>query len=226
MLKAVIFDLDNTLIDFWNFKRKSVDAAIDAMIHVGLNVSKKKALKIIYSLYKKHGMEYKYIFQELLKEVLGKTDYRILAHALVAYRKTRGNLLVPYKGVKPTLTTLKKKGYKLAVISDAPRIKAWLRLVSMHIDNFFDVVVTFDDTKQRKPHYLPFRKALQKLKIKPSEVLMVGDNTKRDIVGAKALDIKTVFAKYGYTGTDKKPKVNADFEINRIEDLLKILNAK
>ncbi len=223
MIKAIIFDLDNTLIDFWAFKTKSVDAAVNAMIKAGLDVSKKKAMKIIRLLYKKHGMEYKYIFQELLKKTTGKIDYKILSHALVSYRKTRGNLLVSYRGVKPTLAALKKKGYKLAIISDAPKIKAWVRLVSMNIENFFDVVITFDDTNQKKPHFMPFKKALQKLEIKPIECLMVGDNIKRDVIGAKAVGMKTVFAKYGYMGKFKKRRMHADFEISKVEDILKIV---
>lgn len=224
MIKAIIFDLDNTLIDFWTFKTKSVDAAVNAMIKAGLKVKKRDAMKIIRQFYKKHGMEYKYLFQELLEKVNGKIDWRILSYALVAYRKTRGNLLVPYGGVKPTLSILKRRGYKLAVISDAPRIKAWVRLVSMGIDDYFDVVITFEDTGKTKPHSLPFRKTLDKLAVKPSEVLMIGDNLERDIRGAKALGIKTAFAKYGnIRKVNKNLHSKSDFELSKIEDLFYVL---
>jgi FMN phosphatase YigB (HAD superfamily) len=53
--------------------------------------------------------------------------------------------------------------------------------------------------------------------------MMVGDNIKRDIVGARALGIKTVFARYGLVGKPRKA-VKADFQIDKIEDLLKIMN--
>lgn len=221
MIKAVIFDLDNTLVDFWAFKTKSVDSAIKAMIKAGLKINKKKAMRIISRFYKRHGMEYKYIFQEMLEEAYGRVDWRILAHGLVAYRKTRGNLLSSYKGVKPTLKKLKQKGYKLAIISDAPRLKAWVRLASMGIAEMFDAVVTFDDTGKRKPHSLPFKLVLKKLEIKPKESVMVGDNAKRDITGARKAGMKTVFARYGCAGRIKK--TNADFEILKIEDLLDVI---
>ena len=47
-IKAVLFDVDNTLIDFMKMKRACCEAAIDAMIDAGLNMSKKDALKVLY----------------------------------------------------------------------------------------------------------------------------------------------------------------------------------
>ena len=67
MVKAVIFDLDNTLIDFMKMKISSCDAAITAMIGAGLDVDRKKALKILFDLYNKYTMEEKTIFQKFLK---------------------------------------------------------------------------------------------------------------------------------------------------------------
>ena len=89
MIKAVIFDLDNTLIDFMRMKMVSCDAAINAMIGAGLNIERKKALKVLFGLYDKYGLEEKTIFQKFLKKVAGKVDYRILASGIVAYRRVR-----------------------------------------------------------------------------------------------------------------------------------------
>jgi len=65
MIKAVLFDLDNTLIDFWKMKQQSCSAAIDAMIGAGLNIDSKKAFTILFGLYDKHGFEEKTINQRL-----------------------------------------------------------------------------------------------------------------------------------------------------------------
>ena len=69
MIKSVIFDLDNTLIDFMTMKKLSCDAAISAMIGAGLDVNKNKATKELFKLYDKYGLEEKTIFQKFLKKI-------------------------------------------------------------------------------------------------------------------------------------------------------------
>jgi putative hydrolase of the HAD superfamily len=117
---------------------------------------------------------------------------------------------------------LLKRGLKLAVISDAPRAQAWLRVCHLNLQHFFDHVITFEDTGERKPSALPFQKALSLLRVDSSEALMIGDWPERDVVGAAQLGIKTVFARYGDTfGTVHS---GADFEVNDIVELVEIVD--
>ena len=220
MIKAVLFDLDNTLIDFLRMKRLSCEAAIDSMIGAGLNISHEKAIKVLFELYDKHGMEDKAIFQKFLKKLTGKVNYKILANGIVSYRRVREGFLEPYPNVDYVLLKLKGMGLKLAIVTDAPRLKAWIRLAAMKLSNYFDVVVTFEDTKQHKPSKMPFNAALKQLSLKPEECLMVGDWPERDIKGAKAIGMRTCFARYGNL---KAKKVNADYEIKNIKELLDIV---
>jgi putative hydrolase of the HAD superfamily len=222
MIKAVIFDLDNTLIDFWRMKRIACEEAIDAMIDAGLKIPKKKALDALYKLYFQEGLEDPQIFQKFLKKMTGGVDYKKLAYAIVAYRQARSGFLHPYAGTKSALIKLKEKWLKLAIVSDAPKLKAWIRLVSMRIDDFFDVVVGLEDTGREKPSRLPFRAVLAQLKVKPEDCLMVGDRPDRDMKGARQLGIKTCWAKYGYM-RKTKPKGKWDYEINSIEELVNIV---
>ncbi len=218
MIKAVLFDLDNTLIDFMKVKRSSVDAAIDAMLAAGVKVKKRKAEKILYALYKEYGIEHQQIFQKFLKAILGKVDYKILAEGIVAYRKMQAGILQPYSDVVPTLRKLRQQRLKLAIVSDAPRLRAWLRLVEMKIQNKFDAVVCFEDTGKYKHTGLPFKLALKLLRLKPNECVMVGDWPERDIVGAKKLGIRTIFARYGTTKEIKRS--GADFEVDSVKDVV------
>ncbi|MFC1690978.1 TIGR02253 family HAD-type hydrolase [Nanoarchaeota archaeon] len=224
MIKAVLFDLDNTLMDFMKMKKHACEEAMSAMRDAGLNVDKKKGLKILYELYDKHGIEDKTIFQKVLTKLNKKIDYCILANGIVSYRKVKEGFLNTYPHVNSTLMGLKQKGIKLAVVSDAPRMRAWTRLAALRLTHYFDLVITHDDTKKFKPHPKPFKLALTSLKLEPEEVLMIGDWPERDVRGAKKLGMKTCFAKYGYSVKHRGiPKDYADYEIGDVRELLKIV---
>ena len=222
MIRAVIFDLDNTLTDFMRMKEQSVDAAIQAMIDAGLTLPAEQAKARVYEIYGREGIEYQQVFDEFLRDALGHVDYKLLSAAIVAYRSVRSTTLVLYPHVQLTLLELAKRGLGLAVISDAPRLQAWLRLAHLQLLNFFDHVVTFDDTRERKPSPAPFRRALEQLGIAAPEALMVGDWAERDMVGAKALGMRTVFARYGDTfGTQVS---GADWDADDVLDVVRIVD--
>lgn len=221
MIKALIFDLDNTLVDFLLLKRRAVDAAVLAMIDAGLEIDYNEAVKKINEIYDREGIEYQQVFDHFLKEVYGKIDYKIISAGVVAYRKAREAALKPYPKVFPSLIELIKMGLKLAVVSDAPAKEAWLRLSYINFHHLFDVVITFDDSHERKPSPVPFNMALKKLNLRADECLMIGDWAERDMVGARAVGMKTVFARYGDTFNTVNPE--SDYDINSISELIDIV---
>lgn len=222
MIKAIVFDLDNTLIDFMEMKRRAIDAAVRAMIDAGLELTFDEARRKVDHIYQERGIEFQKVFDTLLYDESNKIDYKILAAGIIAYRRAREAALVPYPHVFLTLVQLIKRGIKLAVVSDAPSREAWLRLTYLNLHHLFDVVLTHDDTGEYKPSPVPFRTALARLNVEASEALMLGDWAERDMVGAAKVGMKTVFARYGDTfGTEHS---GADYEINDIQDLLKIVD--
>jgi len=224
MIKAVIFDLDNTLVDFMSMKRQAITAAINSMIDAGLNLTADEIQARIDAIYKERGIEFQNVFDQLLYDVFQKVDYKILSAGIIAYRRAREAALVPYPHVNMTLVALLKRGIKLAVISDAPGREAWLRLCYLNFQQVFDYVITFEDTGERKPSPAPFRKALEMLKVQPRETLMVGDWAERDMVGAAQVGITTVFARYGDTfGTIAS---HADYDINDVSELLQVIDTE
>lgn len=185
MIKAVLFDLDNTLVDFMKLKRMCVENSVDAMIDAGLDLRRDEAVQTLFDEYWKVGIENDRIFQSFLERVQGDVDYKILGSAIAAYRRTVISYLEPYPHVVETLIELKRRGIKIGVVTDAPKLKAWVRLCSLKLHYFPDVVVTAEDAGAKKPDEKPFRRALEELDLKPGECLMVGDWVERDIEGAK-----------------------------------------
>jgi putative hydrolase of the HAD superfamily len=221
MLKAVIFDLDNTLVDFMLMKKQAIDAAINAMRDAGLKLSTDEIRQRIDQIYKERGIEFQSVFDELLYREFSKVDHKILSAGVIAYRRAREAALVPYPHITMTLIKLSKMQLKLGVVSDAPGKEAWLRLCYLNFHHLFDAVVTFDDTGKRKPNPEPFRKVLEMLRIEPGEALMVGDWAERDVLGAAQVGMKTVFARYGNTfGTETS---NANYDIDDITQLIDIV---
>ncbi len=199
MIKVVIFDPDNTLLDFKRMKEHGVRAAIRAMIEAGLNCDEEEAYEFIFEIYHRKGWEYQLIFDDFIKYKTGEISNKLLAAAIVAYRRAKEASLLVYPNVRHTLIHLIKHGIKIAVVSDAPGREAWMRIYYLNLHHVFDIVLTFDETKVHKPSPVPFKMALKQLDINPDEAIMVGDWPERDVVGASQVGIKTIFARYGDT---------------------------
>ncbi|MEK6982068.1 MAG: TIGR02253 family HAD-type hydrolase [Candidatus Micrarchaeota archaeon] len=223
MFKAVLFDLDNTLIDFLTFKKETAKAAAKAMVEQGLPLSEVQAYGKIFSVYDEKGIEYQKTFYEVVKPFNLEINQaeKIQQAAIIAYLKRKFEILRPYSMVKPTLKKLREKGLKLGIVTDAPRNKAWQRLVITNLENEFDFVITHDDTMEKKPHPTPFYLALQKLNLLAPACLFVGDNPERDIKGAEEIGMKTCLAKYGLW--NKQNEVRADYDIEKFEDLIGVV---
>jgi len=222
MIKAVIFDLDNTLLDFMKMKEYAVKAAIAGMIEAGLDIDNEKSYNTIVSIYEKEGWENQQVFNYFLDKTVGEVNNKYLAAAIVAYRRAREANLLLYPNVNHTLVELMKMGIKLAVVSDAPSREAWMRIYYLNLHHHFDIVLTFDDTNARKPSPIPFQMALKELNTDPNETLMVGDWPERDVAGANNLGIRTIFARYGDSfGTVES---GADWDINDVYEIVGIVN--
>lgn len=221
MIDAVVFDLDNTLVDFMLMKRNAVEAGIRAMIDAGLSYSFEEVDAVISRVYQEQGIEYQRVFNQVLTELTGEDDHKILAAGIIGYRRAREATLVPYPHVHMTLFTLARMGLKLGVVSDAPKLEAWLRLCSLNLHHIFDAVVTFEDTGERKPSPVPFKRVLGMMGVSPAQSIMIGDWEQRDILGARNIGMYTAFARYG--DTFNTGSSSADFELKDIRDLVDII---
>jgi putative hydrolase of the HAD superfamily len=225
-VRAVLFDLDNTLVDLTGMKRVASDAAARAMLAAGADFpfSADEAGDILFGEYLP-DLESDTVFELFLRKhhrrALGMGQHqvdRITAAAVNAYLRAKMLRTEPYPGVRPTLVALTKAGLRLGVVTDAPRFKAYQRLDAAGISDFFEVVVTFSDHGERKPAERPFRTALELLGLPPHQVLMVGDWPERDVAGAQAVGMRTAWARYGNPAASVP--LEAEVVLDRVEDLI------
>jgi putative hydrolase of the HAD superfamily len=222
-IKAVFFDLDNTLVDFLGVKETSCRAAAEAMVQAGLVMTADDAFSRLMEKYFAVGIESDSAFSEFLK-AQEQFNHKILAAAINAYLDAKGRCLKPYPNVKAVLSQLQKRGIYISVVTDAPKTKAYQRLLGMGIESYFRFVVGYEDTGCYKNTCLPLMLALELLRkellnIENGEILMVGDSLERDILPAKQLGLKTALSLYG----QKTASLHAaDYELGSFEDLLKL----
>ena len=222
MIKGVVFDLDNTLLDFMKMKEFAVKAAIKSMIEAGLEVDEEKSYSEIISIYEQFGWDNQKVFDVFLEKSIGHVDNKFLAAGIVAYRRAREANLMAYPNVNKTLMALAKSTIKMGLVSDAPSREAWMRIYYLNLYHFFDVVITLDDSGERKPSAKPFQMALDRMGLRPEETVMIGDWPERDVVGAQQIGMKTAFARYGDTfGTLQS---GADWDLDDIYQLVGIIN--
>jgi len=131
-IKAVLFDLDNTLVDFMRMKREACQAAVDAMISAELKMDRETAYTRLMRIYFEVGIESDKAFTKFL-ESEGHFRRKLLAAAINAYLMAKNDYLKPYPNVKQILQKLKKIGVILVVVTDAPKTKAYQRLMAMNI---------------------------------------------------------------------------------------------
>lgn len=226
-LQAIVFDLDNTLLDFLRMKRMASDAAGRAMVAAGADFpfGDDEAGDILFGEYLE-DIEGDRVFERFLqrhhqqKLMLSQHAVdRITAAAVNAYERCKATHLEPYPGVRRTLLRLARMGLRMGVVTDAPRFKAYQRLDAAGLVDFFDFVVTHTDHGEHKPAQRPFQEALGLLDLPPQAVLMVGDWPDRDVKGARTVGMRTAWARYG------RPNVEApevDFVLERFSDLARV----
>jgi len=191
-IKAVLFDVDDTLYDSTLQVKSARSNAIKAMREAGLELTNKEGLQVLEEIVREFGSNYPYQFNELLKKLGYEYNPRIIAAGVAAYHSTKTAYLTPFPDTVPTLLKLRDLGFKLGAVTDGIAVKQWEKLIRMGLQHFFHTVVISSDVGCEKPGEKLFTIAAERLGCKTNESVMVGDRIDRDIMGANKAGMATV----------------------------------
>lgn len=158
------------------------------------------------------------LFQEGLKgDLIALQEYSL------ERPKWKSELEILYPDAKIVLETLHNR-YKIGVITNQlPNLEK--RLENFGIRQWIDLIISSADCGFSKPSSKIFQLALQQASCSASSATMIGDRLDNDIAPAKALGMKTIWIKQGFSAYSpiQSPSEEPDFTVNSLSDLLKIL---
>ena len=209
MKKAILFDIDGTLLDTWDFV---IGAFKYTLKFHGHQMPSDQVLKSIMG---KPLLEF---YKTVFPNVQDVTDF---AKTHKDYQAGKFDLGIPFPKAVETLKKLKAQGFLMAAISNRTKQSLHISLKQAKFADFFDLVLSAEDVENPKPHKEHLIVALDHFKVEPGNAFMVGD-TDHDILAGKNAGVKTIGVTYGFFGQSIKD-CKPDFVIDHIEEILKIL---
>jgi phosphoglycolate phosphatase len=196
-IKAIIWDLDGTLIDFKINSVKARRKAIKVLRDHGIpkeNLSIEKPIlenvKFSRLIFNELGFS-----SEKIKEIIKEVNNAVIQ---VEHEAAIKATLTP--GIAQVLEFAKKKRLKQAVFTYNTHNNARISLETAGIFHYFEVIVGRDDTKNLKPHPDHLKYICEKIDVKPDQIVVIGD-TGRDIeaainIGSRSIALNTKIPNY------------------------------
>jgi putative hydrolase of the HAD superfamily len=217
MIKAVIFDLDDTLVSEFEFV-KSGFRVVSKYISQITNADVESVFQELISL---HIMDTKNVFNRFLDKY-DKYSKMQIDDVVNLYRNHKPNLFF-YNDVLDTLNKLKNTNYKLGIITDGFQTTQKNKIEALSLEEIVDEVIITDQFGRdfTKPSILPFELISNRLNIAYDEMIYVGDNPKKDFYVGSVTKITTVKIDRG--GYYSKENYYRDIKENySIDDLMEI----
>lgn len=207
-IKAVLFDFDGTIMN-------TNEVIINSWQHTFRNLTGKEA--DVNMLLGTFGEPLEISIDKMLPEFSRDDAMRIYRE--YQYCNFKG-LISLFPGVVEVLRELKEKDIKTAIVTSRLRRTTMEGIEKFDLHDFFDTVVTMEDTKKHKPDAEPAFEALRRLDIEAEKAIMVGDS-KFDIMCARNAGVKSVLVDWSVAAQAESGIENkADFKIRSLKELL------
>ena len=222
MIKAVIFDIDNTLYSYTQAHRKAFPHLQDYMSkHFGWERER---------FLREHSEAQREITDELgdaaaihnrlirYQRILEKNSLPLYPHALKMYELYWGSLLDSMTispGAAETMEALKKAGIRIGAGTDMTAFIQFKKLEKLGLLQYIDFLVSSEEAGVEKPEKALFMQCIRKAGVPADECLFVGDNPVKDYQGAVSAGMKACW--YADNSTDGYE------DLDRITDLREIL---
>jgi len=224
--RAILFDLDGTLIDSTELILRCFQHSWETVC--GFNHCRE-------ALVQTFGIPLRDAMHRLLAAgqpserpgILNEDDRGTVERLLIEYRSynvANHDLLArPFERTGEVLSELRRRGYLISVVTSKSRELGLRGLKLFSLDGLIDSAVFLEDTDVHKPRPEPILVALQRLKETAQAAAYVGDS-RHDIVAARAAGVRSVAALWGPTPRSELEGERPDFVAESITDLLEIFN--
>lgn len=220
MIAAVLFDLDETLLDRTasleafltdQFRRHATDLG-----PVALDQWRRRFLELDQRGHTPKSI----VYQKLLSEFGGRAS---AAKTLLRdYREGCSRFARGHAGMAETLRALRVQGLKLAIVSNGETEFQSRHVAALKLHTLVDTVLISEREGVRKPDRAIFHRAAERLAVSPAHCLFVGDNPRADILGAADAGMQTVWFQAGLAWPDDLPPRQGHV-IRSLPDVLPII---
>jgi putative hydrolase of the HAD superfamily len=190
-IKAVIFDLDNTLLDR-TLTFRSFSSSFLSHYFSHLDVTQ-HLLDLIIEIDQDGYKDKEELFAQLL-ELSYWQDKPQLSELMAYYSREYVRSAVLMNGAREVVQYVRTK-YKVGVITNGKTPIQYGKMDQLGIRNDFDLIIVSEEVGIKKPDRRIFEMALDKLELKPEQCIYIGDHPVNDIEGAAKAGMETIWMK-------------------------------
>lgn len=218
-LSAVLLDLDDTLYPESDFVRGGFHAVAE-LLAKRLSRDPDELFGLLMDQFQR-GVRGS-VFNAVLFELQVPRDPVLIEELVRAYRSHEPQLKL-FPDAEWLLPMLWPR-YAMGILTDGPAEVQRRKVKALGLQHKVEAIVYSDDfgREQWKPSPIPYLELLRRLHIEPSHAVYVGDNPKKDFVGARRLGLQTVRVRRPNTEhfhIEPQPGFEADHEITTLHDL-------